>query len=164
MRSSDYRAALNAAHVEIQELLKERAALDERLSQLKRTTEALSLTLAITTPADPGFGGALASISEASGLSSPGRAGISDAIRSLLADSQVPMSASEIKFALSRQGFNFVSYANPLAVIHNTLRRLQKQGELMGVTDSSGRVAYAIVPTRTQLLRRGQEIIDGTKE
>jgi len=69
-----------------------------------------------------------------------GAAGISDAIRQLLADSKVPMSAVEIKTALAEKGFDMDAYSSPLVVIHNTLNRLDKQGELVTVKNPAGQV------------------------
>jgi len=70
--------------------------------------------------------------------------GISNAIRRILTGSRIPMSPTQIKTALSARGFDMGEYANPGAVIHNTLKRLEQQKELTVVRDPSGNLAYAM--------------------
>jgi len=42
--------------------------------------------------------------------------------------------AQDVRTSLADQGFNLSQCANKLAVIHNTLSRLEKQGEVMQVS------------------------------
>jgi len=145
MNSTDYQKALAAAEAETETLLKQRADIDSRLARLKGTTEALSRLLGIDkrpaamrlvelmnqVPADPG---------------------ITNAIRQVLADPGIPMSAAEIKFALQSRGFDLSEYVNPGAVIHNTLTRLERQGEVMRLLSHSGQtMAYALIAGRKVL-------------
>jgi hypothetical protein len=147
MSPADYKAALDAAHTEIGELLQQRTKLDDRLTQLKNTVDALSLLLKDTTPAvDDGFSKAYGQLVGVEGLAAPGAGdmGISDAIRQILCGSQVPMSPTGIRNELAKRGFSLATYANPLAVIHNTLKRLMAQGEIFGLRDRAQQVvAYA---------------------
>jgi hypothetical protein len=70
--------------------------------------------------------------------------GITDAIRQVIAESKIPLSPVEIKAALANRGVDLSGYANPGTVIHNTLNRLEKQGELIRVQNPAGvTVAYA---------------------
>jgi hypothetical protein len=55
--------------------------------------------------------------------------GLTDAIRSILAKAEEPLSASEIRDLLAGMGFNVKSYSNPLATIHTILRRLIESDE-----------------------------------
>jgi len=59
---------------------------------------------------------------------------LTSAIRQLLAVSIAPMRPPDVRTALADQGFNLSQYANKLAVIHNTLGRLEKQGEALQVS------------------------------
>jgi len=50
--------------------------------------------------------------------------GLTDAIRAILAKSEEPLTASEIRDRLSTIGFDMKGYSNPLSTIHTILRRL----------------------------------------
>jgi hypothetical protein len=140
MESSDYRKALDAARAEIQEILAQRTQLDERLNQLKKIVDALSALLE-EVPSTESFVEVLGV-----GITQLDRrdVGISDAIRQILSYSQVPLSPTGVRNELTKRGFILAEYANPLAVIHNTLKRLLAQDEIVGVRDASQQiVAYA---------------------
>jgi hypothetical protein len=150
---ADYQKALNAAHAEVQEILKKRSELDQRLEQLKATINALSTLLNVT----PQMVSPTASLRLAEQINPAifyGAAGISDAIRQLLADSKVPMSAVEIKAALAEKGFDMDAYNSPLVVIHNTINRLDKQGELVTVKNPAGQVVGFSLNTASQQRQR----------
>lgn len=129
METSNYKLALQAATAEMSDVLAERRKLDARLSQLKETIEGLTALIEDRPTAVAAPDG------EATAES-----GISDAIRTLLHVSKVPLSPIQIRGSLIGRGFDLSEYANPMSVIHNTLKRLDKQGELMTVRDSSGQV------------------------
>ena len=75
----------------------------------------------------------------------PAESGITDAIRQVLSKSKIPLSALEIKSGLENSGVDLSGYANPGAVIHNTLTRLEKQREVVRLQTAAGQtVAYAI--------------------
>jgi hypothetical protein len=149
MRLADYKAALDAAHTEIGELLQQRAKLDDRLNQLKTTVDALSTLLKTSPQIDGGFSNAYGVLAGIEGLMAPGAGagdmGISDAIRQLLIESKAPLTPPEIRNYLSDKGFDFNAYANPLAVIHNTLKRLNKQGEIAGIAGAAGQVTSYVI-------------------
>ncbi|MGC2245919.1 MAG: hypothetical protein WA609_04890 [Terriglobales bacterium] len=147
MQPQDYRKARDAAIGEIKEILKQRAAQDERLSQLKKTVDALSSLLGDVSPPVKPIPSLADSVAAALrvGLSDPGGAGISRMIRNILAHSHIPMTPVDIKAALARTGFDIGQYANAMAVIHNTLKRLQAQGELVAIYDAVHQVtAFAL--------------------
>lgn len=56
-------------------------------------------------------------------------AGLTDAVRSILAQADEPLSASDIRDRLAALGFDMKSYSNPLATIHTILRRLTETDE-----------------------------------
>ena len=147
MRPADYRAALKAAQTEIQEILGQRAVLDDRLNQLKKTVDALSALLKENPALDDGFSNAYRVLASIEGLSASGAGdmGISDAIRQILLESKTPLTPPEIKTHLWNRGFNLGGYANALAVIHNTLKRLNKQGEIAGIVGTAGEVTSYVI-------------------
>ena len=126
MRKADYRKALHSARAEFEKLLQERADLDSRIVRLKQTITGLiglcesndkaRRPLNHVVPLPPRF------------------MRLTSAIRQLLAESASPMRPPDLRDALLKYGFNVSQYANKLAVIHNTLSRLEKQGEVLQVT------------------------------
>jgi len=126
MRKADYRKALHSAREEFDKLIHERAELDSRIVRLKQTIAGLiglcsddktAQTLRHVAPLPPRF------------------MRLTSAIRQLLAESTSPMRPPDLRNALLGRGFNITQYANKLAVIHNTLSRLEKQGEVIQVPD-----------------------------
>jgi hypothetical protein len=126
MSKTDYRKALDSARAEFEKLLQERAGLDSRIVRLKQTIAGLTSlcngnddtrrALSKIVPLPPRF------------------MRLTSAIRQLLAESTSPMRPPDVRTSLADQGFNLSQYANKLAVIHNTLSRLEKQGEAMQVS------------------------------
>lgn len=153
MNREEYKNALEAAHREIQHCLEERARIDERLAQLKSTSEALSKLLNIENAH------LIKQLAELS-IQVPADPGITKAIRELLANSKIPLAATEIKAGVETLGVDLSQYVNASAVVHNTLTRLEKQGELVRVVNAAGQtVAYA--PKRfTQIIAEYREVPD----
>jgi hypothetical protein len=134
MSSDDYSKALQAARAEIVKLLSQRADIDTRLAQLKGTVDALSV-LVEPNPSEDGLHALREIMREFTGM------GISDAIRAILHDTTNPaLSPTEIRDELKRRGIKLHEYANEMAVIHNTLTRLEKQGEVVRFDNPSGSV------------------------
>ncbi|MGO9084065.1 MAG: hypothetical protein ACLQBK_02475 [Candidatus Sulfotelmatobacter sp.] len=134
-----YRSAIEAAKAETQTLLQQRATIDARLAQLKKTIESLSCLLEDTSEyellweaAGAGMLGAIAD------------SGITDAIRQLLSRFRGPLTPVQIRDRLAKEGFDINSYASGLTVIHNTLKRLERQGEITLVRSPDGIAAYAL--------------------
>jgi len=126
MRKTDYRKALHSARAEFDRLLQKRADLDSRIVRLKQTIAGLMGLCEVadktrrplnhTIPLPPRF------------------MRLTSAIRQILAESAVPMRPPDLRDGLSNHGFNVAQYANKLAVIHNTLSRLERQGEVIQVS------------------------------
>ncbi len=133
MDSQEYLKTLTAVEQETEQLLKDRSRIDERLMQLKTTADALRALLGMKEFDNSVF------ITEL---------GITEAIRQVLANSKTPLSAPEIMREvgnLTRADLS-AQYANPGAVIHNTLTRLEKQREVVRVQNPAGQTAaYALV-------------------
>ena len=120
MTTSDYRAALQAAAKEYEDLGEQRRKLDERLTQLAQTIGTLSRLIGLT-PTVP--------------LS------ITDAVR-LAMRAGVPMTPPEVRDRLLAIGVDLSSYSNELAVIHTVLRRLNEAGEIRIIPKPGGKNAY----------------------
>lgn len=126
-----YLQAIENARRELDGLMKERAELDERIAKLTRTIEALAGLGDI-----PGISAEIKAklmdleISESIGLTS--------AMRQIIAAAIFPVTAKEIRDALVEEGFDPDKYSNMMTVIHNTLLRLEKQGEIQRATNLFG--------------------------
>jgi hypothetical protein len=133
----------------MEEMLTKRAAIDKRLQQLKQTMDGLAALLEEL----PQVG--FAPTAESDQSLSEG-VGVSEAIRFVLAEAKCPLSPPEVKAFLSSRGFKFHEYANPMAVVHNTLKRLAMQGELMALDANGGTTLYTVTPgDPAQMLAKG---------
>ena len=60
----------------------------------------------------------------------PNIVGLTEAVRTVLRRAEEPMLASTVKTALIFMGFDLKRFKNPSAVVHNTLIRMAKAGEI----------------------------------
>lgn len=127
MKRAEIESRRVAAQKELHELLQEKALLDMRIGHLAETVQAYDQLLQAK-PAEP---------DELPGEMF-GETGITGAIRLLLQRAKTPLSPTQIRDELMDHGFDLNDYANALAVIHNTLKRLDRQGELLSVKDTGG--------------------------
>jgi hypothetical protein len=125
MRKADYQKALDSAREEFDKLVHERAELDSRIVRLKQTIAGL---IGLCSEDDKAVQASRHVIPLP-----PRFMRLTSAIRQLLAESTAPMRPPDLRGALIGRGFNIAQYANKLAVIHNTLSRLEKQGEVIQV-------------------------------
>jgi hypothetical protein len=130
MRANKYESALQKARSELDHCLKLRGETDLKITRLKATIEALSALcdqqgLPVPLLLDDEF---------------PKGFGITLTIRRCLSESKTPLSATQIRDALVKTGLDLSGYANKMSVIHNTLRRLQEQGEISIVRKPHGEV------------------------
>ena len=70
--------------------------------------------------------------------------GLTEAIRTVLRRLGKPTTPAEMKSALNVLGFDLGRFKNPSAVIHNTLLRMAKTGELRYNAENK---TYALLPT-----------------
>jgi hypothetical protein len=151
----NYYEALASAEAEIEDLLAERERIDAKINLLKRLSTDYRLLLGTSVPGATPVVDLLTELKK-----SLADAGISNAIRRVLANSKIPLSVSEIKAGLESLGFDLSGYSNAGAVLHNTLARLVKQREVLGVKNPAGQtVAYAMVSNnaiRNRLLAMDQ--------
>jgi hypothetical protein len=129
-----YEVALAQAEDEMQQLLAKRAVIDARISQLKQGIESLrnlggTRDFAKEMPKD---------ISGLLELHVADQMGITDAIRTLIKETALPLTAPQIRDALLRYGLDMDKYSSPLTVIHNTIKRMDKQGEISSVRSPAG--------------------------
>ncbi len=64
--------------------------------------------------------------------------GITDAVRTAMRLAGTPLSAPQVKERLNNYGFDLHRFKNPSAVVHNTLQRMEKQGEIIPAANGKG--------------------------
>ena len=121
MKSDEYRRALDAACREWETLARQRADLEQRLTQLTET---------------------IGTLTKLCGLTPKISWGLTDACRAILRNAGSPMTPVEIRNRLAAIGFDLAAYSNELASIHTVLKRLNKSGELRFVARGRGKHAY----------------------
>ena len=120
MTTQDYRAALDAAIREYEELGAKRRDLDTRLAQLAQTIGTLSRLVGLV-PTVP--------------------LGLTDACR-LVLRAGVPMTPLEVRDRLLAIGVDLSIYTSDLSAIHTTLKRLNESGEIRLIPRASGKHTY----------------------
>ena len=120
MTAEHYRRALEAAVKEYESLGEERQRIDKRLAELAQTISTLSRLCGITPTVSMG---------------------LSDACRMVLRNAGLPMTPAELRDRLLAIGIDLSGYANALATIHTTLKRLNDAGELRSVNTPGPRSA-----------------------
>jgi hypothetical protein len=132
--SSDenYRRALEDAQAELKQLT-------YRMAKVRGTIEALTMLLRESPKAEQ-----VDVVDEVSE-----DLGISDAIRQIVRHTDIAYLPAAVKARLTEAGFNLGKYANASAVVHNTLKRLEAQGELVSITLASGEIGYARNPVES---------------
>lgn len=133
MTARDYRLALDAALREHEALLEKRARLDRRLDRLQET---------------------IGSLQRLCGLTPTIACGLTDACRAVLRRTDEPLAPLAVRERLDGMGFDLSRYANGLAAIHTTLKRLARAGEVKPVTGPTGEQAYAFVRVRAMTLEQ----------
>jgi hypothetical protein len=124
--TDDYRRALETAAQEYEALGAARHRIDQRLGELAQT---------------------IATLSRLCGVTSTVAWGLTDACRTVLRSAGVTMTPLEIRDRLQAVGVDLSGYANALAAIHTTLKRLNDAGELRSVV-APGSPIVGGVPAR----------------
>ena len=126
MTNTDYSQALKRARADLDAMLGERSALDNRIQALQSAIASLS----VLSGEKKSTNGREVLLGESTG--------ITDAIRTVLRRSIVPLAAPGIRNALQDLGFDTTKYASPLTVIHNTVKRMHEQKEI-SIEHNNGR-------------------------
>lgn len=128
---NSYLKALEVARRELAGLMQERAQLDDRIARLGKSIEGLA-ALCDNTDHSSDLKTKLIELELSETM------GLTDAMRQIIGSSVMPISATAIRDALVAEGFDPSKYANMLTVIHNTLLRLEKQGEIQRASNFFG--------------------------
>lgn len=121
-----------------QDLWSERSALTDQRTTLENDLSEIKIKLAhldeILDHLQP-----LAGVTITHNISS---LGITDAIRAVMEQAKAPMSASDVRNALTEKGYDLSSLSAPMSSIYKILGRLHESGQVEREKDSDGRVVY----------------------
>lgn len=132
-----FEVALQQARKSLKEAYEERAALEQRIVSLKQTIDGLT---SLCEPEEPEPRVEIRRRDPETGFDIQSSFRLSFAIRQIFSDSQEYMlTPTEVRDALLKMGLNLAEkYKQPLVPIHNTLKRLEAQGELVAFRDDTG--------------------------
>ena len=122
MTQEAYRAALEKALREYEELARQRSTIDDRISHLVQM---------------------IGSLSRLCNLVPTVTMGLTDACRLALKTAGHPLTATEVRMQLEASGMDLSWHSNPLASIHTVLKRLCQSGEARFVPRARAKPAYA---------------------
>jgi hypothetical protein len=130
-------AVLEFGHKRLSELLTDRARIDKEIVGWKRVIDSV-LSVSESEASDPSDVEVSAFVENETGLKT---IKFTDGVRMVLSQNtsrEVPISVPEIRDQLVNLGFDFAKYAQPLVPIHNTLKRLEDQGEVNPLKNDQG--------------------------
>jgi len=128
--TNPFETALKEARKALAEAFEERSATERRIVNLKQTIEGLA-ALCDPEPVDDSLpvGNRLAGYSIS----------LTDAIRRIFSESQeYLLTPPKVRDALLAMGVDLAKYKQPLVPVHNTLKRLESQGEIVPFRDDNG--------------------------
>jgi hypothetical protein len=125
--------ALKTAKRKLLACLRERDRLNNEIEKWERVVESLS---AVTVDSSADLPPDIVVVSPFFGDKKP--MGFTDGVRDVLRRAEVIMTAPQIRNELERMGFDFSKYAQPLVPLHNTLKRLQEQKEIVSIKNQAG--------------------------
>jgi hypothetical protein len=134
MTSDAYRDALNKAKAELIQAIKQRDHWNMEVARLGQLVESLSVSV------DPKFAGMEEAL--AAGV------GFTELVLGIINRSSKPLSPAQVKGTFVLFGYDVSGYSNPLALVHQTLKRLASQGKIREMADGT----YKRSPLFEQLL------------
>src|SRR5712692_6133667 len=121
---SDYKKLLDKTMTELRNLLRLRLEINNRIAKLTATALALSRHLGLNDPRRK----KLMQIVDELYVFKPR---LTDSVKdAVYYASPKRLPAVQVKELMEVRGFDFADFANPLASVHSTLRRLASQGEI----------------------------------
>lgn len=123
----EIKSALEHAQKQVARLLADRQEIDKQIIRWKRVVDSLAVVsedVETSIPAD---------LELPAGLSEKPGIGFTDAIRVIIANSKIGLTPTEVRDELRRIGFDLRKYKQEMVPVHNTLKRLEEQGEIYSV-------------------------------
>jgi hypothetical protein len=129
---NSFELALKEARKALNEAYEERTLLEQRIVSLKQTIDGLASLCKPETDED--------FVQVHGGKRPEGYyTSLTDAIRRIFSESEEPiLTPPDLRNALVEMGVDMKKYNQPLVPIHNTLKRLEAQGEVVPFRDDNG--------------------------
>jgi hypothetical protein len=129
---NSFEAALKEARKALKEAYEERTLVEQRIVSLKQTIDGLAFLCEPENDED--------FVQVNGGMRPQGYyTSLTDAIRRIFSESEEPiLTPPELRNALVEMGVDMKKYKQPLVPIHNTLKRLEGQGEIVPFRDDNG--------------------------
>jgi hypothetical protein len=128
--TNPFEIALKQARKSLNEAYEERDAIEQRILRLKQTIDGLA---ALCEP-EPNE-----DLVQAEAGHMLFQASLTASIRRIFSETTEPMlTPVEVRNALLEMGVKLTKYKQPMVPIHNTLKRLEAQGELVPFIDDAG--------------------------
>jgi len=124
--ATSYEKALNRALSDLGVLVRRRAAIDHRISELRNVVLALY--------AKTRAKGQKEKLMTVLGQMDAEGASLTDAVKDALYAADRSLPATQVRDVMELHGFSFAGLVNPLASVHSTLRRLAAQGDIKAAT------------------------------
>jgi len=140
MTTEAYKKAIEQAASELQNALRERDYWTLEVSRLEQLIKSLSAT-----------GESRAGKSDTQ--QSPDEVGLQEVVHTCIRMSPAPLGAIDVRQHLESIGYDLAKYANPLAVIHGAIARLNDAGKIAEAGDSK----YRALTLGEMLLRIGTD-------
>jgi hypothetical protein len=153
--SDPIQEALARARTKLDDLVNQRSKIDREIIDWKRVVDSLSAVSEEPSDQVPADVRLFADPTLAPLLNLK----FTDAIRNVLASVDDYISAPAIRDQLIDLGFNFSKYKQELVPIHNTLKRLEEQGEAQAVKNEQGQtLGYKWISPIERALNEQQHI------
>jgi len=123
-----FKQTLETARHTRDELIQKRTAIDRELMQQSRVIAAVSELLGETIDSD---------------------IGITEATLMVIRGASEPMAPTQVRDELRKVGYDIDSFSNPMASLHQVLKRLEEKGEIWAEKTQDGKKAYVKAPTVT---------------
>ncbi len=134
--ANEIKSALEHAQKQLSGLLAERQRIDKQIICWKRVLDSLAVVsedVRTSIPAD---------LELPAGVSEKPALGFTDAVRAIVEKSQVGLTPTEVREELIRIGFDLTKYKQQMVPVHNTLKRLEDQGEIYSVKTQPDTTVY----------------------
>jgi multidrug resistance efflux pump len=118
MTEETYKEALERARLELANALAQRDSWNLKIVRMQGLVKALSTRVAERENA------------EEYEVEANRYVNLMQAIEAIINQENGPMAPLQVREALTNHGYDLSSYANPMAMVHQTLRRLSEQGKI----------------------------------
>jgi hypothetical protein len=140
--NDEYKAALDKAEKELEDLVTGKELIEKRILNLTATVESLRVLCGVQP---------ISFQQELRGI------GLTDAVRRILESSNTSLSPTQIRSILLAARFDLSDQSNVMASIHSVLKRLTEAGEIIRDQIGEETVYLWLTPLRRALLKEAED-------